>query len=79
MLNTSSPSPSGGGSGHARGGSHSRSTSVVGKRSGEIIEEEDEDEIEEVDAFSPITGPGEIEEVFPAVETPGNKDPLKLG
>lgn len=79
MLNTSSPSPSGGGSGHARAGSHSRSASVVGKRSGEIIEEEDEDEIEEVDAFSPITGPGEIEEVFPAGETPGIKEPLKLG
>lgn len=32
----------------------SRSASAAGRASGEIIEEEDEDEIEEVDAFSPI-------------------------
>ena len=32
----------------------SRSASVAGRKSGEIIEEEDEDEIEEVDAFSPV-------------------------
>lgn len=31
----------------------SRSASAAGRASGEIIEEEDEDEIEEVDAFSP--------------------------
>jgi len=68
MLNTSSPSGSGNGPGHHRTGSHSRSTSVAGRRSGEIIEEEDED-VEEVDAFSPLTGPGEVEEVFPATET----------
>ncbi|CZT42787.1 related to serine/threonine-specific protein kinase [Rhynchosporium secalis] len=78
MLNTSSPGPAMSGSGHARTGSNSRSTSLVGKRSGEIIEEEDEDEIEEVEAFSPITGPGESEEVFPTGETPGSKEPLKL-
>ncbi|KAF1949369.1 kinase-like protein [Byssothecium circinans] len=38
------------------GGQGSRSTSVSGRRSGEIvgIEEEDEDEIEEVDDFSPV-------------------------
>ena len=42
-------------------GSH-RSASAAGRRSGEIIEEEDEDEIEEVDAFSPI--PAEAEEVI---------------
>lgn len=43
----------------------------MGRRSGEIIEEEDEDEVEEVEAFSPITGPGEVEEmVFAAGETP---------
>jgi len=49
---------------------------VAGRRSGEIIEEEDEDDIEEVDAFSPITGPGEIEEtIFPPVESPGEKEP----
>ncbi|KAH0559830.1 hypothetical protein GP486_003655 [Trichoglossum hirsutum] len=35
-----------------------------GRRSGEIIEEEDEDEIEEVDAFSPLTDPGETEETL---------------
>ncbi|MCJ1386014.1 hypothetical protein MMC17_009139 [Xylographa soralifera] len=40
------------------GGNGSRSTSVTRRRSGEIIkiEEEDEDEIEEVEAFSPIAG-----------------------
>ena len=32
----------------------SRSASAAGRASGEIIEEEDEDEIEEVDAFSPV-------------------------
>lgn len=32
----------------------SRSASVAGRASGEIIEEEDEDEVEEVDAFSPV-------------------------
>lgn len=69
MLNTGSGSGSGSGSNHHRTGSHSRSTSVVGRRSGEIIQEEDEDEVEEVDAFSPLTGPGEMEEVFPAPET----------
>ena len=42
-------------------GSH-RSASAAGRRSGEIIEEEDEDEIEEVDAFSPV--PAEAEEVL---------------
>lgn len=65
-LNTSSsPTP------ERRTGSHSRSASQVGRRSGEIIEEEDEDEVEEVEAFSPITGPGEVEEmVFAAGETP---------
>ena len=71
MLNTSSPTL-GGGAGSSsssaqRAGSHSRSTSVNGRRSGEVIREEDEDEIEEVDVFTPITGPGEIEEtIYPA-------------
>lgn len=68
-LNTSSPiSPAGSGSGHGRAGSHSRSTSVGGRRSGEIIEEEDEDEIEEVEAFSPIKAGEEI--VFPPTQVP---------
>ena len=59
MLNTSSPMANGGGGGHSRAGSHSRSASQAGRRSGEIIEEEDEEEVEEVEAFSPITGPDE--------------------
>lgn len=37
----------------------SRSASVTGRRSGEIIEEEDEDEIEEVDTFSSVTAEAE--------------------
>jgi hypothetical protein len=67
MLNTSSPTAAGGPSAsHGRAGSHSRSTSVAGRRSGEIIEEEDEDEVEEVEAFSPIKAGEEIEEpIFP--------------
>lgn len=70
-LNTSSPMPSGGASGSGtRGGSHSRSTSLAGRRSGEIIEEEDEDEIEEVEAFSPITGEEVEETIYPPGETP---------
>lgn len=32
----------------------SRSASAAGRTSGEIIQEEDEDEIEEVDTFSPL-------------------------
>ncbi|KAI9791922.1 MAG: hypothetical protein M1833_001304 [Piccolia ochrophora] len=45
-----------------RDSSVTRSSSAAGRRSGEIIEEEDEDEIEEVDVFSPVVGPGETEE-----------------
>ena len=41
--------------------SASRSASAAGRRSGEIIEEEDEEDIEEVDVFSPVVGPGEVE------------------
>ena len=41
----------------------SRSTSIPRRRSGQIIEEEDEDEIEEVEAFSPI-GAGDVEETI---------------
>ena len=37
----------------------SRSASAAGRTSGEIIEEEDEDEIEEVDAFSPLASEAE--------------------
>lgn len=39
-----------------------RSVSVQGRRSGEIIEEEDEEEVEEVEAFSPV--PAEAEETI---------------
>lgn len=73
MLNTSSPSPAGAPSGsNARTGSHSRSTSVAGRRSTEVkvIEEEDEDEIEEVEAFSPIMGNETEETIYPPGETP---------
>lgn len=54
-----------------REASVSRSGSAAGRRSGEIIEEEDEEdeeeEVEEVDVFSPVVGPGEVEE---AIEEP---------
>lgn len=50
-IHTTSSSPSGRG---RDSGAGSRSTSVAGRRSGEIIEEENEDEIEEVEAFSPL-------------------------
>jgi hypothetical protein len=67
MLNTSSPSPGGS---HVRTGSHSRSASAAGRRSGEIIQEEDEDEVEEVEAFSPIMGNETEETIYPPGETP---------
>ena len=66
-LNTASPGPSGSG---IRTGSHSRSTSIAGRRSGEIIQEEDEDEIEEVDAFSPTSDDLAEVTIFPPGETP---------
>ncbi|KAL8922946.1 MAG: hypothetical protein Q9208_004908 [Pyrenodesmia sp. 3 TL-2023] len=44
-------------------GNGSRSASQVGRTSGEIIEEEDEDEVEEVEAFSPV-GTGAEETVW---------------
>jgi hypothetical protein len=71
MLNmpTSGPSGSVSGSG-VRAGSHSRSTSIAGRRSGEIIKEEDEDEVEEVEAFSPVTGEEVEETIYPPGETP---------
>lgn len=68
-LSNTSPIASGSGHGHTRTGSHSRSTSIAGRRSGEIIEEEDEEEIEEVEVFTPVTGPGESEEML---FTPGD-------
>jgi len=74
MLNVNS-SPIGPGEGRSRAGSHSRSASAAGRRSGElVIQEEDEDDVEEVDAFSPISGPGEVEQIFPApVEKAGEE------
>ncbi len=63
MLNLSANTLSGGGAGSgtttgARRRDSSvgtnRSLSVKGRRSGEIIEEENEDEVEEVDTFSPL-------------------------
>jgi serine/threonine protein kinase len=57
----------GSGSDTGRKGSHSRSASLVGRRSGEIIEEEEEEEesedVEIVDAFGPLSG-GDIEEII---------------
>lgn len=61
------------GSARRRGASSSsdpRRNSVISNKSGKIIEEEDEDEegeddFEEVDAFSPITGHDEVIETFP--------------
>jgi hypothetical protein len=55
--------------GRARSENNSRSASVQGRRSGEIIEEEDEDEVEEVEDFKMVMGPGEFVE-----EGPGSLD-----
>ncbi|KAH8815253.1 serine/threonine protein kinase-like protein [Xylogone sp. PMI_703] len=89
-LNTgSSNGPDGRPSSHSRAASHSRSTSVGGRRSGEIIQEEDEEEIEEVDEFSPSVGPLETEEELfappstlsekpPTVDGPPKLGPLEL-
>jgi hypothetical protein len=61
-----------------RDSSVGRSASAAGRRSGEIIEEEDEDDVEEVDRFSPVTGPGEIEEVLKSdEEADGEADQLR--
>lgn len=71
MLNVLSGGAMGFGGGEGRKSSHSRSASLAGRRSGEIIEEEDEDDIEEVDAFSPLTGPDVEETIFGPGEMPG--------
>ena len=52
MGNGPSGIPAGGPRDSSVGGS--RSASAAGRTSGEIIEEEDEDEVEEVDTFSPL-------------------------
>jgi hypothetical protein len=72
MLNAPGLPTSGASSGNGGrvGGSHSRSTSIAGRRSGEIIEEEDEDEVEEVEAFTPLHGPDVEEEIYTTGETP---------
>lgn len=51
----------------------SRSASVAGRASGEIIEEEDEDEVEEVDAFSPLAPEAE-ETMWEGGKEPGEPD-----
>ena len=51
----------------------SRSASVAGRTSGEIIEEEDEDGVEEVDAFSPIASEAE-EIMWDKSQTEGEPD-----
>lgn len=70
LLNATGASVNGGSTsnGSKVAGSHSRSESVTGRRSGEIIEEEDEDEVEEVDQFSPLTGQEVVEEHMFAAE-----------
>ncbi|OBT87985.1 CAMK/CAMKL protein kinase [Pseudogymnoascus sp. 03VT05] len=57
------------------GHGHSRSTSAVGRRSGEQTTiEEEEEEVEEVDAFGPLTGEGVyVEVVFEEPEVVGEK------
>jgi serine/threonine protein kinase len=72
MLNvTSSPNANTSNSSDTRSkGGHSRSTSLAGRRSGEIIQEEDEDEVEEVDSFSPLAGTEIEEQIFGPGETP---------
>ncbi|KAL8773127.1 MAG: hypothetical protein Q9209_001803 [Squamulea sp. 1 TL-2023] len=85
---TSSSSPAGSGSGSGSPAPHrvgreknsgsggSRSASQAGRTSGEIIEEEDEDEVEEVDAFSPV-GAGMEETVWEEGDIEGMKDRVR--
>ncbi|MCJ1357340.1 MAG: hypothetical protein MMC33_007336 [Icmadophila ericetorum] len=65
-TNTSSGSSPSASAGRRDSSVGSRSASAAGRRSGEPIQEEDEDEVEEVDAFSPIdrTGATEVEETI---------------
>ncbi|KAF2141844.1 uncharacterized protein K452DRAFT_326887 [Aplosporella prunicola CBS 121167] len=81
-MNPIQGSPSSRGRSRSDGGS--RSTSIQGRQSGELIieeEEEEEEMIEEVEAFSPVLGPNEyIEETIsdiPALEPP-LETPTKL-
>lgn len=60
------------------GHGHSRSTSAVGRRSGEQTTiEEEEEEVEEVDAFGPLTGEGVYVEVV--FEEPREEEKVKGG
>lgn len=56
------------------GPGNSRSASVAGRASGEIIQEEDEEEIEEVDNFSPV-GPEADESVWEGPTATVNTNP----
>jgi hypothetical protein len=64
-------------SGHGHG--HSRSTSAVGRRSGEqTIEDIEEEEVEEVDAFGPLTGDGvEVDVAFEKEEPRATEEKLE--
>ncbi|KAL8703291.1 MAG: hypothetical protein Q9201_003532 [Fulgogasparrea decipioides] len=68
-----SPAPHHRSSGRDNVGSGSRSASQAGRTSGEIIEEEDEDEVEEVDAFSPL-GAGAEETVWEEGDADGEQE-----
>ena len=59
--------------GRGRDSSASRSASAAGRRSGEIIQEEDEDEVEEVEAFSPVAA-AEVEETIWEGDEVGRKE-----
>ncbi|KAJ4301195.1 hypothetical protein N0V90_003286 [Kalmusia sp. IMI 367209] len=79
MLNLSTGSPAARGRNFSEGAG-SRSTSIQGRRSGEIMgiaeEEEDEEEVEEVEEFSPITGGcvEVLEETTAGAETPSENN-----
>jgi hypothetical protein len=60
-------------SGRSRDTSLRRSASVPRRRSGEIIEEEDEDEVEEVDGFSPVLATDAEETIFKGGAEPDGK------
>lgn len=71
-LNVNGSPPGSTPAGRSRAGSHSRNPSQSGRQSGEIIQEEDEEEeYEDVEAFSPVVGPGEaVEPALPVGDVP---------
>ncbi|KAF1971170.1 kinase-like protein [Bimuria novae-zelandiae CBS 107.79] len=78
MLNLSTASPVAGRQRSLNDGNGSRSTSIQGRRSAEIMgitEEEEEEEVEEVDEFSPVIGSCEevVEETGAGAESPTRK------